>query len=159
MMEVSLERTGKVKILDEGDIVDVRKIVRTVCKEIGFNDTDVTRVVTAASELARNVNRYAGVGEMHWSVQDRNGCTGLVLVFEDDGPGIADVAKAMSPGFSTVRGLGLGLPGTKRLMDEFEIRSALGEGTTVTVSKWLGRKAAVPLAGRRAFDAAGARSV
>jgi len=130
------ERSGKVGISDESHIVSVRKAVRSVSKWLGFNDTEVTRIVTAASELARNVDRYARRGEMHWRVMNDGGNSGLELVFEDEGPGIPDVEQAMAPGYSTSRGLGLGLPGAKRLMDEMEIQTEVGKGTRVTVWKW-----------------------
>lgn len=136
MPAILSERTGKVGISDEGDIVTVRKVVRAVSRALGFSDTDVTRIVTAASELARNVDRYARRGEMHWSVVEDDGRTCLELVFDDEGPGIPDIEQAMAPGYSTIRGLGLGLPGAKRLMDEMDIRSAVGKGTRVTVRKW-----------------------
>ena len=128
--------SGKVRIDSESDIVTVRKVVRDVCRSIGFCDTDVTRVVTAASELARNVYRYAKKGEMHWEVLEQEGKAGLEMVFEDHGPGIKDIDLAMRPGYSTVRGLGLGLPGAKRLMDFMNISSQDGQGTRVTVCKW-----------------------
>ena len=158
MSMTASERSGKVRMVEEGDIVDARKIVRNACKLLGFNDTDVTRVVTAASELARNVIRYAGKGEMHWSIVGQEPQAGLELVFEDEGPGIADMEKAMTPGFSTVRGLGLGLPGAKRLMDEFDIRSVVGQGTTVTVRKWRNWNMSAPAAGPRAMGLADIRS-
>jgi serine/threonine-protein kinase RsbT len=126
---------GKVDILDESGLVSVRQQVRQCCRECAFGDTDTTRIVTAASELARNVYRYAKSGEMRWQVLYDHGRQCIELVFEDQGPGIADVNQALQPGFSTSRSLGLGLPGTKRLMDEMEIVSTVGIGTKVTVRK------------------------
>lgn len=136
-----MEAEGQVPIRSEGDIVDVRKKVREQATGLGFGITDVTRIVTAASELARNVFLYAGSGTMKWRKLDSAGQVGLELVFIDSGPGIADQEQAMQPGFSTSGGLGLGLPGAKRLMDEFEIMSVPGSGTEVTGRKWLTRTA------------------
>ena len=104
---------------------------------MGFGITDVTRIVTAASELTRNIYHYAGSGVMRWRSISRDARMGLELIFEDRGPGIPDVAKAMEAGFSTGKGLGMGLPGAKRLMDEMAVQSHLGKGTTVEVRKWL----------------------
>ncbi len=112
--------------------------MRIVATELGFSVTDVTRIVTAASELTRNIYQYAGSGVMRWCVLAEGG-RGFELVFEDAGPGIADVGRALEPGFTTGKGLGLGLPGARRLMDEMDIRSVPGTGTTVRVRKWLRR--------------------
>jgi serine/threonine-protein kinase RsbT len=128
---------GEVKIEAETDIVTARRAVRDVAAKLGFGTTDTTRIVTAASEMARNVFKYAGTGVMHWlSVADADG-PGMELRFEDHGPGIADLDEALRPGSSTGRGLGMGLPGAKRLMDEMEIQSVVGAGTTVVLRKWL----------------------
>lgn len=130
---------GELRIASEGDIVAARKQVRESAKEIGFGITEITRIVTAASELARNIQRYAGQGSMAWQQLNHKGRTGLELVFRDNGPGIANIEQAMQEGFSTVKSLGMGLPGAKRLMDEMEIESAPGKGTVVVIRKWLGR--------------------
>jgi serine/threonine-protein kinase RsbT len=127
---------GEVPINSEGDIVTVRKAVRAAATELGFGVTDVTRIVTAASELARNVFVFARSGMLRWRALVQNGRTGVELVFDDRGPGIADIERALEPGFTTAGGLGLGLPGAKRLMDEIDIRSEAGRGTTITVRKW-----------------------
>lgn len=127
---------GEVHILDESHIVSVRKTIRDTATWLGFGLTDVTRIVTAASELARNVYHFAGTGVMRWRTLDNGSRIGLELVFEDHGPGIASIELAMQEGYSTGDGLGLGLPGTKRLMDEMDIQSQVGKGTTVTVKKW-----------------------
>lgn len=132
-----LEKAEKVEILNEDDIVKVRKTVRNMSAEIGFGITDVTRIVTAASELARNVYRFAGLGSMICSTIIKDINVGIQLVFEDKGPGIEDIEQALGKGFTTGGGLGLGLPGTKRLMDEMEIESEPGEGTKITTRKWL----------------------
>lgn len=134
-METSSQ--GEFPINSESDIVMVRKIVRTTATELGFGITDVTRIVTAASELSRNIYQYAGRGVMRWRVLDDKNRAGLELGFEDRGPGIADMAKAMEAGHSTGNGLGLGLPGAKRLMDEMTIESAAGKGVKVEIRKWL----------------------
>ena len=128
--------SGTTVIDGEDDIVYVRKTVRDLTNEIGFNLTDVTRIITAASELARNIYRYAGKGRMRYMVLHRNGTVGIQLEFQDEGPGIDDIDQAMEPGFTTSRGLGLGLPGSRRMMDEFHLWSEVGKGTVVTIRKW-----------------------
>ena len=128
---------GEFQITSENDIVMARKVVRDAATTLGFGLTDVTRIVTSASELTRNIYHYAKSGVMHWRVLNRGTDTGLELTFEDQGPGISDIEKAMEPGFSTGKGLGMGLPGSKRLMDEMTIESTVGKGTTVVVRKWL----------------------
>jgi len=126
-----------VSIGGEGDIVAARRAVREAAQAVGFGLTDTTRIVTAASELARNICKYAGAGVMHVRHVERDDRAGLELDFVDKGPGIEDLEKAMEEGFSTSGGLGLGLPGSKRLMDEMDVRSTAGRGTTVSVRKWL----------------------
>lgn len=125
------------EIRSEADIVNVRKAIREATTAMGFGLTDITRIVTAASELSRNIFRYAGTGMAYWLILEENGQRGIELIFEDHGPGIPDVEKAMEPGYSTGGGLGLGLTGSKKLMDELEIRSEIGKGTVVIVKKWL----------------------
>jgi len=126
----------EVALRTETDIVVVRKSVREAAIRLGFGITDVTRIITAASELARNVFLYAGSGVVRCRVLNRSGKVGLELIVEDHGPGIADIDQAMQPGYTTGSGLGYGLPGTKRLMDEMEIESEAGKGTKITVKKW-----------------------
>lgn len=128
---------GEFRITSENDIVRARKVVRDASTTLGFGLTDVTRIVTAASELTRNIYHYAKSGVMRWRLLNQDGRVGLELIFEDNGPGIPDVAKAMEMGYSTGKGLGMGLPGSKRLMDEMTIESTVGKGTTVVVRKWL----------------------
>lgn len=130
------EYEGKVGINSERDLMTARKIVRDTVTAMGFGVTDVTRIVTAASELTRNVFRYAGSGVMHWRKVNTSGSVGIELLFEDQGPGISDIEQAMEMGYTTSGGLGLGLPGAKRLMDEMEIESEVGKGTRITVKKW-----------------------
>jgi serine/threonine-protein kinase RsbT len=127
---------GEVAIASELDIVSARKAVREAAVDLGFGVTDVTRIVTAASELARNTFLYAGSGRMRWRRLSNGGKAAIELVFEDSGPGISDVASVMQEGYTSSGGLGMGLPGTRRLMDEMEISSEPGKGTTVTVRKW-----------------------
>ena len=135
---------GELTIQSEGDIVMARRVVRNAAAALGFGITDVTRIVTAASELTRNTYLYAKSGTVRWRPLDVNGRVGLELVFEDHGPGIPDVTQAMEKGFSSGKGLGMGLPGAKRLMDEMNIESEVGKGTTVRVRKWLKRQHAGP---------------
>ncbi len=126
----------EVALKTETDIVAVRKSVRETATSLGFGITDVTRIITAASELARNVFLYAGSGVVRCRVLNSSDKVGIELIVEDHGPGIADIDQAMQPGYTTGRGLGYGLPGAKRLMDEMEIESEVGKGTKVTVKKW-----------------------
>ena len=133
------ETREEIRIAAERDIVAVRKAVRDAAVTLGFSVTDTTRIVTAASELARNVFRYAGTGQMSWQRIERDGRVGIRLKFLDHGPGIADVDQAMTPGYTSGGGLGMGLPGSKRLSDEMEIHSVVGKGTAVAIVKWLPR--------------------
>lgn len=127
---------GEVRIQTEADIAVARRAVRDVAARIGFGVTEIARIVTAASELGRNVHKYAGSGVMRWHALSNGAANGLELRFEDKGPGIADINEALREGHTTGGGLGMGLPGAKRLMDEMEIASEVGKGTTVTVRKW-----------------------
>ena len=131
------DRSTRVKIETEGDIVSVRKAARVAAQNMGFGVTDVTRIVTAASELARNIYKFADKGIMTLSLENSPLRKGMTLVFEDIGPGIEDIGMAMQENYTTGDGLGLGLPGTKRLMDHMEIASEPGRGTKITISKWL----------------------
>lgn len=124
-------------ISTDGDIVVARQSGRDLADKLGCSSTDATLVATAISEIARNIVTYAGAGEVEISiVDDGNGHEGIEVVARDEGPGIDDIDKAMEDGFTTGRGLGLGLPGARRLMDEFEISSTPGSGTTVVMRKW-----------------------
>jgi serine/threonine-protein kinase RsbT len=123
---------------NDHDIAVARSQVRALAAALGFRVIDQTRLATVASELARNVIKYAGRGRLiAQPTADPNGRAALRLIFEDSGPGIPNIAEAMSDGFSTGRGLGKGLPGSKRLVDEFKIESEIGQGTRVTVLRWL----------------------
>lgn len=127
----------RIPVLSDLDIVTARQKGRALAGEIGFSGSHLTLIATAISEVARNIVSYAGEGEIVLQALDEGHRNGIVIVAHDSGPGIADVGAAMRDGFSTTRSLGIGLPGAKRLMDEFEIVSELGKGTTVTMSKWL----------------------
>ena len=118
------------------DVVSIRQVVRQRAIELGFNLVDQTKIVTAASELARNTVQYGGGGLVTIEVVERPGRRGLRLVFEDKGPGIPDVQLALRDGYTTGAGLGLGLGGARRLANEFKIDSHPGKGTTVTVVRW-----------------------
>jgi len=132
MVVVSAEN---VPIKSEPDVVTVRRRVREVAAQLGLSLVDQTKIITAASELARNTIIYGGGGSME--MQTLNGPrVGLRLTFEDHGPGIPDVDLALRDGFTTGSGLGLGLGGSKRLVNEFEIVSRPGEGTRITITRW-----------------------
>ena len=125
-----------VVIAHDGDIVEARRKGRELAQTIGFFGSDLTIIATAISEIARNIVVYADRGEISLSIADNGGRRGIVVVARDEGPGIADIERAMRDGYSTGRSLGLGLPGARRLMDDFEIVSTVGEGTIVTMRKW-----------------------
>lgn len=127
----------RITIEDEQDVVLCRRVCREAARELGFNLVDQTRITTAASELARNIFEYADTGDVVlFSVQNDAGEDGLRIEFRDKGPGIDNVEDAMGEGWTSHRGMGLGLPGSRKLMDEFEIQSEPGKGTTVIVTKW-----------------------
>ena len=127
---------GEIRVDSEASIVAVRRAIREVVTSMGFGITDVTRVVTAASELARNIYCYARTGNVRWRVVVRGSAQGIEIVFQDEGPGIVDVDLALREGWSTSGGLGMGLPGSRRLTDELDLVSGPGQGTVVTVRKW-----------------------
>ncbi|MFT8322560.1 MAG: anti-sigma regulatory factor [Bacillus sp. (in: firmicutes)] len=126
-----------VKIVNEWDIVAARQLGRNVAKELGFGTVDQARITTAISELARNIYLYAGQGQICIEKLAENGKIGLRLSAVDNGPGIKDIRQVMQDGFSTSGGLGAGLPGVKRLMDEFDIETSVGQGTDIKAVKWL----------------------
>jgi serine/threonine-protein kinase RsbT len=126
----------RVPIRSDKDIVVARQKAREVAAGIGFVSSDLALIATAVSELARNIVRYAGRGEVSIQPVEASARLGIVLVARDEGPGMGDVDQAMQVGYSTSGGLGLGLPGVRRLMDEFEITSERGRGTSVTIKKW-----------------------
>lgn len=133
---MTIEPSGDMPIRNEQQIVVGRQIVRTLCQGLKFSLVEQTKMVTAASELSRNTLVHGGGGRMCWNVFDLNGKQALELVFEDEGPGIADLKLAMTDGFTTGSGMGLGLPGSKRLVNEFKIDSEPGRGTRVSITKW-----------------------
>ncbi len=126
----------RVPIRSESDIVVARQHGRAMAAEAGFKGSELTVIATAISEVARNIVIYAKSGEIRLQQVSRGNQAGILIVAHDDGPGIEDLTLALQDGYSTNKGLGLGLPGTKRLMDEFEIDSGAGKGTTVTMKKW-----------------------
>jgi RNA polymerase sigma factor (sigma-70 family) len=128
-----------IPIRSDADIVAARQAARELASRLGFSRTDLTLIATAVSEVARNIVRFADSGEVVVELLERPR-KGLQVVARDTGPGIADVAQAMADGYSTYHGLGLGLPGARRLMDQFAIDSVVGRGTTVTMTKWCGAR-------------------
>jgi serine/threonine-protein kinase RsbT len=131
-----VDNEATIGIASSGDILSARQKGRELARRIGFSSAEATLIATVISELARNIVLYANRGEIRIRRAESAGRAGIVVVARDDGPGIHDVRQALCVGFSTSGGLGLGLPGAKRLMDEFEITSEVGIGTTVTVKKW-----------------------
>jgi serine/threonine-protein kinase RsbT len=123
-------------VREVGDIVAVRQQTRLLAGEVGLSLVDQTKIVTAASELARNAVVYGGGGSVRMEVLENGVKKGLRLVFADQGPGIPDVERALTDGFSTGTGLGLGLGGARRLVNEFAIDSEIGRGTRVTIARW-----------------------
>jgi len=119
------------------DVILAREYARETAREIGFDLAEQTQIGTATSELSRNVHQFAGNGKVTITEVVSDGIKGIEIVVEDRGPGISNIEQAMEDGFSTNNGLGFGLPGARRLMDEFEIESRVGVGTTVKIKKWL----------------------
>jgi serine/threonine-protein kinase RsbT len=132
---------ARIHVESDKDIVTARQAGRLLAEALGFSLTDATLVATAISEVARNITAYSPGGDIVIGVLEQAGRRGIEIVATDDGPGIADVERAMQDGFSTSGGMGLGLPGARRLMDDFEVDSGVGVGTTVTMRKWLVRRA------------------
>jgi serine/threonine-protein kinase RsbT len=131
-----LAPTGSAPIQDERDIVQARALVRTLTAQLKFSLVEQTKMITAASELARNTMVYGGGGEMRWELLSDGLRRGLLLHFEDHGPGIPDVEQALVDGWTSGSGLGMGLSGTRRLVNEFQIRTQVGEGTCVSITRW-----------------------
>jgi len=128
-----------VAITKDADVVTARQKGREVAATLGFTATELTLIATAISEIARNIVKFAERGEMLITVVAESGRHGVTIVARDVGPGIKDVQEAMRDGYSTYAGLGLGLPGAKRLMDQFDVVTEVGKGTTVTMTKWRSR--------------------
>jgi serine/threonine-protein kinase RsbT len=132
-----MENESRVAISSAADIVTARQKGRALATQLGFDGSDLTLIATAISEIARNIVAHAKSGEIRLTPLNQNGKYGILIVANDEGPGIPDVNRAMQYGYSTAKGLGVGLPGAKWLMDEFEIESKVGNGTKVTMRKWL----------------------
>lgn len=133
---MSVTKSDILPLRSEQDIVLARQAIRKLTQELSFSLVDQTKMVTAASELARNTLIYGGGGEVRWEMLLDGMKKGLRLIFEDKGPGIADVGLAMKDGWTSGSGLGLGLSGAKRLANEFELETKPGEGTRVTITRW-----------------------
>ncbi|TPQ36780.1 MULTISPECIES: anti-sigma regulatory factor [Cupriavidus] len=135
-MADELPGTGCAPLRDERDIVQARALVRTLSGQLKFSLVEQTKMITAASELARNTMVYGLGGEMRWEILDEGVRRGLRLHFEDHGPGIPDVEQALVDGWTTGTGLGMGLSGSRRLVNELVIRTQVGEGTCVSITRW-----------------------
>jgi serine/threonine-protein kinase RsbT len=129
--------SARIRIGSPADIVTARHQGRVLAVQAGFSDTDLTVIATAISEVARNIIEYAGHGTITMRVTEEGNKQGIVVIARDEGPGIPDIDLALQDGYSTSKGLGLGLPGARRLMDEFEIKSQVRKGTTVIMKKWI----------------------
>ena len=125
-----------VHLRGEQDVVAARQTVRRLAQELGFSLIDQTKIVTATSELARNTVKHGLGGEMQWRILSEGGRAGVQLTFVDSGPGIPDIDRALTDGFTTGTGLGMGLSGARRLVNEFSIESSPGRGTRVTITRW-----------------------
>ena len=132
----SVTRKALVPVTSDTDILTARQQGKALAAEAGFSLSDLTLIMTAISELARNIVTYAKQGEVELSLVEQGKERGIVVVARDEGPGIADIDLAMTDGYSSMNSLGLGLPGARRLMDDFQIVSKPGQGTTVTAKKW-----------------------
>jgi serine/threonine-protein kinase RsbT len=127
----------RVTIHSDADIIAARRVGRELAEGVGFGGSELTVIATAISEIARNIIEYAGSGEITLRQTQQGVRRGILVIAKDRGPGIPDIELAMQDGYSTSKGIGLGLPGARRLMDEFEVDSAVGKGTTVTMKKWV----------------------
>lgn len=135
-MMITTLHSEEFAISREQDVVPFRNRVKEAAVKVGMGILNQTKLITAASELVRNLLKYGGGGVVNISAVNNGRESGIQLIFSDKGPGIADIDLAMKDGFSTGKSLGLGLPGTKRLVNHFAIQSEIGNGTTVTVIKW-----------------------
>ena len=133
---MAAEPTGTLPLLNEQNIVASRQMVRMLCQDLKLSLVDQTKMITAASELSRNTVVYGGGGELRWEILQQGIKTGLRLAFEDKGPGIADVELALTDGWTSGNGMGVGLSGSRRLVNDFDLRTAVGQGTCVTVTRW-----------------------
>ena len=134
---MTTELLERLRLMDQHDVMRVRQAARRWSTDMGFGLVDQTKIVTAVSELARNTVIYGGGGSATGEVVRTAVRSGLRITFEDNGPGIPDIPLALKDGYGTGQGLGLGLSGSKRLMDEFDIKSEVGKGTTVSITRWL----------------------
>ncbi|HEX4644162.1 MAG TPA: anti-sigma regulatory factor [Verrucomicrobiae bacterium] len=132
-----MENEARVAINSSADIVTARQKGRALATTFGFDGSDLTLIATAISEVARNIIAHAKAGEIILAPCNQGGKHGISIIARDEGPGIKDVNRAMQYGYSSVKGLGVGLPGAKWLMDDFEIESKVGNGTKITMKKWL----------------------
>jgi serine/threonine-protein kinase RsbT len=132
----SVNASGELPLMDAADIVRGRSVVRRLSSELGFTLLNQTKIVTATSELARNTVIHGKGGVLQWEVLKRGTRQGLRITFHDHGPGISDIELALSNGWSSGRGMGLGLPGARRLVHEFALESAVGAGTRVSITCW-----------------------
>lgn len=132
-----MEHRSSIEIKTEWDIVAARQLGRNEAKKTGFGTVDQARITTAISELARNIYLYAGQGRIEIESVKVGQRAGLIIIASDQGPGIADLQKVMEDGYTTSGGLGAGMPGVKRLMDDFRVETEAGVGTTITATKWL----------------------
>jgi serine/threonine-protein kinase RsbT len=130
-------KNRKIYISAENNIIEARRVIRNIAAEMGFGVTDLTRIITATSELVRNIYQHAGKGYFTYTEIESEGKIGLEFTFVDNGPGIPDLEQAFEDGFSTGKGLGLGLQGAKKMMDEMEITSTPGKGTRIIIRKWI----------------------
>lgn len=128
--------SGTLPVRLEQDVVLARQLVRKLASEAGMRLVDLTKLVTAVSELARNTVVYGGGGDMDWSVLEDGVQVGVRLLFRDEGPGIADLKLALTDGWTSGNGMGLGLTGARRLVDEFELDTTPGAGTRITITRW-----------------------
>lgn len=133
---MAVTKSDVMEVRSQNDVVLTRQAVRTWTQELGFGIVDQTKMITAASELARNTLDYGGGGTVRFEALQEGPRKGLRLTFEDNGPGIPDIALALTDGYTTGGGMGLGLSGSKRLVNEFEIASRVGEGTRVAITRW-----------------------
>ena len=129
-------REVRVKIGSTADVVAARESAREIATQAGFSVCDSTLITMAISEMTRNILQYADTGEVTIALLKNGSKKGVKIVAKDNGPGIEDISRVMQDGYSSRKGMGIGLPGTRRLMDEFEIKSTLGQGTTITMMKW-----------------------
>jgi serine/threonine-protein kinase RsbT len=133
---MTVRSSGTQPVLIEQDVVLARQTARKLAQECGMRLIDLTKMVTAVSELARNTMVYGGGGDMDWQIIEDGLRTGLRITFRDEGPGIPDLKLAMTDGWTSGNGMGLGLTGAKRLVNEFELDTAPGAGTRITITRW-----------------------